>query len=540
MRNFLFGFALIILLSSIPFAAVQWVSPSAAGITGKGILLAGNAIFTSYDGNTYALRAGAGPPPSWVYDAGAMIALEPVAVDGFTLAIAVSDGRVVFLNAVDRSVRAEYDFGSEPFALGSGNGNAYVGFNGSVVAISPSNKILWNASINGAPGQIGYGNGLVYFTAGGRLYALSATTGHAQWAGAAADSFLSRPAEGAGVAYIGGTDGRLYALNSANGKAIWSYLTMGGIQSTPAISDSGIFFGSSDGYLYALDTAGNLLWKFDSGSPIWSEPSLAGHQVVFGNNAGQLYGLDAITGAEIWSFSGEGRAYSPLYYPDRSTFIFGTSKGLIYSLSSSPICSFTAPTDGDAVGDWPVDVEGRAYSDSGIAKVELRVGEGEWVMATGAEGWFATVDFTGRQAGGYTLQCRATDVSGRSETGEYSSITLIKQDSLPLQRMYVSAPSSVAQHQNFSLYVTGSNGKNLRGVTVSVGGSKKSGDSPFSITLDSAGPVAVTAQKPGFADASTSVVAQSSGDLTVPIIIVLVLAAAAYFLVIKRFLQKKQ
>ena len=75
-------FVFVSLLTSFSFAAVEWNSVSPAGMTGKGVLLGGKAIFTSYDGNVYAFNAGAGPPPSWVYDTGGSIALEPVAVDG--------------------------------------------------------------------------------------------------------------------------------------------------------------------------------------------------------------------------------------------------------------------------------------------------------------------------------------------------------------------------------------------------------------------------------------------------------------------------
>lgn len=532
-------FAAMLLISSLPFAAVDWSSPSSGGITGRGVLLSGKAIFTSYDGNVYALRSGAGPPPSWIYDTGGSIALEPVAVDQFTLAIATTEGRVVFLNAEDRAVRAEYNLKKMPYALASGEGKVFAGLNGSIVAILPSNKIAWNATIPGMPGQIGYGDGAVYFTADGKLYSYSAATGAPRWAVRTDDSFLSRPVVRSGIVYFGSNSGKLYAINFANGNVAWSYQTGGWVMGTPAVDGDTVYFGSNDGYLYALTLGGSLKWKFQSGAAIWSEPAVAGRQVVFGNNGGKVYGLDAETGQEIWSFSSEGRAYSPLENTERSSFIFGTSRGVIYSLSSSPICSFSWPEDSDAAGDWLVDIEGRAYSESGIDRVEVRLDKGAWVPASGAEEWFASVDFTGRAPGGYTIDCRATDKSGRSETGEYSALTLIKQAALAPQKMYISAPATVGSAENFTLAVTDGRGANLRGVTVIIGDVEKTDKSPFAVQLGKTGPVEIRAEKPGYLPETVTIEGRGEGDLLLPIIVLIILAAAAYFFVIKRFMAGK-
>lgn len=525
-----------VLLSGSSFAAVDWVFHSTGGITGKGVLLSGKAIFTSYDGNVYALRASAGPPPSWVYDTGGSIALEPVAVDQFTLAIATTDGRVIFLNAEDRAVRAEYRLGKMPFALAAGDGRAYVGLNGSVLALSPSNKVVWNASIPGAPGQIGYGDGAIYFTSGGALYSYAAATGAQRFAARLSDSFLSRPQAAGGTVYLGASDSRLYAVNFANGRAAWDFLAGGWIVGSPLVAEDTVYFGSNDGCMYALSSGGRENWKFCTGSAIWSQPVLSGKQLAFGNNAGRLFGLDSATGAQVWSFSAEGRAYSPLINSERGSFIFGTSKGIVYSLSSSPICSFSYPNDADAVGDWPTDVEGSAYSESGIESVEVRLENGAWQQAQGTESWHAAVDFTGRAPGGYRLECRATDRSGRSETGEYSSLNLIKQAALPLQRMYLSAPALVEPSESFTLYATDSRGSQLYGVTISVGGVEKTDDSPFAIQLGRSGPVEIRAEKAGFEPAGITVSGKGGIDWPLAIAALLAVAAFLYFFVIKRFL----
>ena len=535
MRNFLFAFALIILIFNT-FAAVDWISATSSGITGNGVLLSGKAVFTSYDGNVYAVRAGAGPPPSWIYDTEGSIALEPVAVDQFTFAIATTDGRVIFLNAEDKAVRAEYRLRKMPYALAAGDGKAFVGINGSILALSPSSKVLWNATIPGAPGQIGFGDGAIYFTLEGKLYSYTAATGAPRFAAAVSDSFLSRPQVAGGTVYLGASDGKLYAINFANGRVSWDFPTGGWIMGSPLISGETVYSGSNDGCMYALSTGGNEKWRFCSGAAIWSQPVLSGKQLVFGNNAGRVFGLDAATGREVWSFSAEGRAYSPLENKEKGSFIFGTSRGIIYSLSSSPICSFAYPLDGDAVGDWPVDVEGTSYSDSGMGSVEVRLENGAWLQAVGAEDWYASVDFSGRSPGGYKVECRATDRSGRSETGEYASLTLIKQTSLPLQKMYLSAPSLVEPTENFTLLVADSRGEDLHGVTISIADVKKTDNSPFLIQLGRSGPVEIKVEKAGFEPASITVYGRGGTDWPLIGLVALIVLALIYFFVLKRFL----
>ena len=539
MKSAILIFSFLVLLSSSAFAEVQWNSVADSGVTGAGVLLGGKAIFTTYSGNVYAYLASTGNPV-WVYNAGSNIALEPVAIDAFTLAIATTDGQVTVLNAEDRRVKMQpHNFRIMPYALASGDGKMFIGFNGSIIALSTDDKILWNTTIQGAPGQIGYGDGMLYFTANGNAYAVSAQSGNVQWVVSEGDSFLFRPVETSGTVYMGLGD-RFVALNFANGHELWSQQAGGWVQSSPAITEDGVYFGSDDGYLYAVDSAGNLRWKSYSGAPIWSSPAVLGKQIVFGNNAGQFIGLDSANGQKIWSFSGDGRVYSPMVYKDTASFIFGTSSGLVYSVSSSPICSFTSPNDGDAIGDWPADIEGSAYSDSGIGKVELRVENGDWVAASGAEDWYASIDFTGKAPGAYKLECRATDKTGRSETNHYSSITVVKQDSLPAQKLYVSAPSEVRDKDNFTLYVTDSDGNDLHGVTITIGDVKKTDTSPFSIQLGKTGPVEIGASKPGYDPAKAVVVGVGEGNIFVPVIIVIAVAAAGYFFFIRKPKEKSK
>jgi outer membrane protein assembly factor BamB len=260
--------------------------------------------------------------------------------------------------------------------------------------------------------------------------------------------------------------------------------------------------------------------------------------IAFGASDGNVYGLDANNGNIVWSFSTYGKPGSPKIY--NQDLIFGTSKGRIYSLSPSPICSFDWPKPLDVVGNWPVEVEGRASSDAAIQKVEVRAAKGSWVQASGGEKWVATIDFSKVEAGAADVECRATDASGRMESNDYSTITIVKSDTAQPQKMYVFAPFEAMPQENFTLSVKDSRGVDLRNVNLTMQGEVKGGNSPFALTLGKSGDVAITVEKPGFETSRVLVRGKGGDSLMFALGGMLAIAAAAYFLVIRKMLAKKQ
>jgi len=528
----------LLLLSSAIFASVQWSYSAQGAIIGKPILISDKVVFSTHDGKVYAFSSGRGSI-SWAYDADTLLSVPAAKVSADSIAVASQSGRLSFLSASGKE-GAVVNLSSSPLYLDGDSGNAYVSLNRSVQAYSQAGKPLWNFTLPGAAGPIGAFGDTVYFTSGGKLYSVAAKNGAQNFAVPAEDSFLSAPLEHEGSLYIGSTDGRLYSFDASTGRQRWHFQTGGWVQSTPARFGDSIFFGSNDGYFYSITDSGKLRFKYETGEGVWSEPVLYagkdGQQVSFGSNDGNIYGLDANSGELVWSFSAGGRLGSAV--ESGGSLLFGTSNGKFYSLSPSPICSFSWPRNGASVGDWPVDVDGTAYSDSGVQDVEVRLEEGNWQPASGKEDWRATIDFTGQPAGAFRVECRVTDLSGQQQSGDYSSITLVKGQSVPLQKMSVASPSEAGMNESINISARDSRGLELTGVSLSIAGVKKEGDSPFSVVLGKGGAVPILIEKPGFEPVSFLIIGTGGDSPIIPIIALLVICALGFF-AYRKFIAKK-
>lgn len=536
----LFLFSLL-LFSSIPFALVEWSSSATDAVNGRPVLVSGRAIFTSYDGQVYAFVLGTGAL-SWAYDTKGKITLQPELADAATVAVATSEGKIILLTSNDGRLVRDIDLRkAAPQAFTAGDGRLFVGFPDSVVAYDLKGKALWNSSFLAGTGQFGYGNGSLYFTSAKKLYSLSASNGAIRWAADADDSFLARPYESAGTVYVGTVDGKLHAFHSSGGAEKWSKKTGGWVMCTPAVTDKAVYFSSNDGYFYALDIYGQEIFRAQLPGGTWTQPQIyegkEGRQVVFGASDGSVRALDAKTGKEAWSFTTYGKP-AELASSGKS-FIFGTSKGKIYSLSPLSMCGFGWPFAMDAVGSWPVEIEGRASAENGIDSVEVRAGKGAWAGARGKESWYAPIDFSGTPAGPVSVECRVRDSDGKADSVEFSSLMLIKSEAAPLQQMYLSAPSEVGANEGFTLSAKDGRGMELRNVKIIVGQTEQAGDSPFSVSLGRSGPVQISVEKPGFSPEVAIVTGRGGIDFATIVVVLAVVSILGYFLVGKRLLGRK-
>ncbi|MFA6214255.1 MAG: PQQ-binding-like beta-propeller repeat protein [Candidatus Micrarchaeia archaeon] len=529
----------LLLLLSAPFASVQWSYSAQGAVLGKPILMSDNVAFSTHEGKVYSFSAARGSI-SWAYDAGAKIYAPPAQVSLDTIAVAGQGGRLVFLSASGKE-GAAVQLPAAPLYLAGDGGRAYASLPRGVQAYSSSGASLWNFTLPGPAGPIGAFGDAVYFTSGGLLYSLASKDGSLNFAVDAEDSFMAAPAEKEGSVYLGATDGRLYSFDAVSGRLRWQYQAGGWVQSTPMRFGDAVYFGSNDGFLHSITDSGRLRFKFRTGEGIWSEPVLysgkEGWQVVFGSNDGNIYGLDAASGELVWSFSAGGRP-SGLSVKN-GAILFGTSEGRFYSLSPSPICSFSWPRNGETVGDWPVDVEGTAYSDSGVQGVEVRLEGGNWQMARGSEDWRGKVDFTGLPLGAFLVECRVTDASGSQQSRDYPAITLVKGQNVPVQKMSVIAPSEAGMNETIGISALDSRGADLSGVTLFVSGEPQEGDSPFSAVLGRSGAVEIALEKPGFEPVSFVIIGTGGTDFVTPIVALALLAALAFF-AYRVFIAKKK
>ena len=531
----LLALSVLLLLVPLSFAGVIWSTSATDAVEGL-VVAQGKAIFTSYDGSIYAADAKSGQL-AWVYDSGSRISLAPQLLDYDTLAAATDDGRLLLLSATDGRLEASAALNGTPLSLGSGLGMAFVGSSNGIAAYSKAGAPIWSRNFSDGVGQIGYGDNDIYFVSGTSLYSLAAISGSEAWSAPMDESFLSAPSEYGGNVYVGATDGKLYSFDYVSGNRQWTYQTGGWVMSTPSATTTSVYFGSNDGYFYSVSLSGEGNWKFRTGEAIWSEPLIhqtsGGLLAVFGSNDGNIYALDTQTGNQVWAFSAGGKPTALVEY--NGSFIFGTSGGKVYSISASPVCSFTWPASGDVVGNWSVDVEGTAHSDSGLQEVDVRLGSGPWETATGSDVWYAPVDFSQVPPGSATVQCRASDASGAGRETDYSSLQLVVSDSAGTQNMIISSPQQVAYNESFQVSAEDQRGKEIHSLEVKVGDAAPVlEDSPMQLTLGRTGPVQISLSKPGFADYDFAVTGSGGPSPMLPLLALAALVALAYF-----FLRKK-
>lgn len=167
--------------------------------------------------------------------------------------------------------------------------------------------------------------GLVYFPAGGQLYAVAAKAreypGQHQlqlvWAqlwiwqfpvprppGQPGSTWrftprphprgiVAAPAVTPEALYVGDVNGHLYARDAARGEALWQFQAGGAILTSPVVVGSTVYFGAEDGQLYALDRAqGTLRWRLALGSPLQVAPVWASHRLYLRTKDGRLHAIE--------------------------------------------------------------------------------------------------------------------------------------------------------------------------------------------------------------------------------------------------------
>ncbi|WP_255151501.1 PQQ-binding-like beta-propeller repeat protein [Halorarius halobius] len=262
----------------------QWTERPGDGISAPtlrdGILYYGVAETGSVEA-----RALADGSRAWRTEVGEWLP-GPVALAGDTVVVAAArdddPGVLRGLDAASGEERWQYDLDPEatddesvegdPSGVSAGGGRAYVGLDdGSVHAVrladgerawrfDPGTTVTYEGfggdaeprqpAVDAPPAV---GDGTVYVAHGdGRLYAVDAGTGEADWSFWGWNAMPGQPAVGEDAVYVGCADSFLYALDPIEGERRWEFSTRRAIRAAPAVVDGHVFVTSADERLYAL------------------------------------------------------------------------------------------------------------------------------------------------------------------------------------------------------------------------------------------------------------------------------------------------
>ena len=266
----------------------RWQFRAGDAITAAPVVHQGILYFGSWDGRLYALDAATGVE-IWTYQATARIA-SPAAISDNILAVGDRNGRMHLLNARTGQNRLIFRTPKSTYAA-------------AVMA-----------------------HDLVYFPAGGRLYAIDAAEkeipGQYQfkrvWAQlwlwktpgvpppakqqagrwrfspeGEASTIVAAPAVAAGRLYVGDLQGILYTLDALTGKELARVQLQGSLYAPPLLAGGILYAATQEGYLYALDAAtGQTHWQLNLGAPVEQPMALAGGRLYIRTADGIIHAVE--------------------------------------------------------------------------------------------------------------------------------------------------------------------------------------------------------------------------------------------------------
>ncbi|MEV6974745.1 serine/threonine-protein kinase [Kitasatospora sp. NPDC093806] len=148
--------------------------------------------------------------------------------------------------------------------------------------------------------------GAAYYYGGGRLRCVDPRGSGLRWSVPVGEDVPSRPVERSGVLYVtAGT--RVYALDAASGAERWRFEAPVVLFTPPALDADAVYVADYLGTVYALDAAtGRDRWRARTGTRQGAEPVVVGDGMVLVGSGETLYAFEAGSGRERWRYSARG------------------------------------------------------------------------------------------------------------------------------------------------------------------------------------------------------------------------------------------
>jgi len=540
MRTHLIFFILVIF--SLSFASIIWTLPlgfssqKTNAVTTKPVLFDNNLVFTSQEGYVYMVSPSSGKS-LWTKSIGGY-PKQPVIFEG-NVVVASSNGNIV---SYKKDGLAKWNISAGGYVYGLAVGDKlYATTSKGVIAIDKAGNIEMLYNLSKATYTAPATNGkYIIFGTGDILVAIRPNK-QIEWTKQISAFWKSNPVIDAGMIFIGALDNNLYAFDIGDGFFRWKVETKGWVMSTPYAKDGNIYFGSNDGYIYSVEEAdGKLRWKVATKEAVQSTPimgSMGGKDAIFaGSNDNTLYAIDDQTGKVLWKQPTKGWVNSPILIG--KAVIFGSHDGTIYSVSTERACTIEYPEPDSLVAYKEIYVKGKAFSEYGNARAYVRVNEGGWEeVQVENESWNYLLDPNLYPFGLVRVECKINDPLSE-EKAPYTSLSIVRTENAPNEKMNVVFPSSVQEGKEFNVSVLDEKGIPVINFEATFQGKTYKGSGQVVIKAVSGGSgQKLVISKPGFNTTTLNMdVSTGTGGVwvTIGIVVVALAAVLGYYKIIMK------
>ncbi len=189
---------------------------------------------------------------------------------------------------------------------------------------------------------------------------------------------------GDGVVF-GSRDGRVYAIERDSGKEMWSHAAVGGVGASPVVRDDAVLVADYGGNVYRLArNDGSVAWKRALREKIVSTPASTAERLAVGTSRGNVYALSIETGRVLWKFATRGQVRGGIAHANGS-FLVPSHDGRLYALAADTGRKRWSVALGGPVGSTPDADAARVVVGTArgtIVAHSLTDGKRQWSFAT--------------------------------------------------------------------------------------------------------------------------------------------------------------
>lgn len=468
--------------------------------------------------------------------------MEPIRYGGLIL-VPVMEGKIYQINVGTNKIIKEIEFESEITAnpLLSGN-NIYVPTKESLICIDAnSGNEVWKTKINTVTlvKPIDTTDNIVLLGNDGFIVAIAKSNGRVVFNDLKyADTFWKSGGEVNGnLLVFGGEKGKIYVVSEKNPKLTYlNQQTVDGtpLSSTPSFIEKDILYTTQGGKICRMTSTGNHVWCLSLSSACTSKPIVTEKWIYAITNDGNVYGIDYNGTNNFVHHTGA----SVLKDVKKvGSMIYLTSKEGRLIVVSTSSCDVIYPNHNEDVsGIEELDVEIKAFADTEINEVSIRINNGRWIRAEIVGDKYVTKVSAEEFLFENNIYCKVTSTDGE-EKPPYSNIYVTKTGQG--KRMSIDVPSFIGYKSSYNLAIKDENGNPLdRCVVIFDGEVFRDVNGEITLQPRNKGEKSLEIRRPGYIPIKSTIKVDDDYTLIIVAVVILGLLSVYAFMIYRKWMRE--